>query len=104
MTGGYKFEPDAKCLIYDPEYDIIHKDMSEYQYSSMVLRDIMNSIVYNMTFTSEDQTQFDDKFLPTLDFKLKLVTKGIPRLQYEFFKKPVSSKLAILKTSALPET
>ena len=64
---------------------------------------IMNHFSHDMTFTVEHQCQYDDKFLPTLDFKIKLITKGTPKLLYRFYKKPVSSKLAILQTSAHPE-
>ena len=57
-----------------------------------------------MIFTSETQCEYPNKFLPTLDFQLQFSTKENPKLRYKFFSKPMSSKLAILQNSALPET
>ena len=70
----------------------------------MILKEIMNSIAYDMDFKTENQDEYDDGFMHTLDFKLRLeTTNKIPRLRYQFFKKSVSSPIGILKTSALPE-
>ena len=58
-----------------------------------------------MKFTTENQSEYDDNFLPTLDFKLKLEDVGDTKvIRYHFSKNPISSSLGILKTSALSET
>ena len=63
----------------------------------------MNSLFHDMQFTCEDQTDYEDDYLPTLDFKMKLDKGGIPTVRYRFYKKPISTQLGILKSSALPE-
>ena len=87
IKRGFKFEPDEELLIYDPAYEIKYENLSEYEYSSMVLCDIMNHINNDMIFTTETQCDFVDKMLPTLDFKLQLKNKCIPKLRYVFYKK-----------------
>ena len=69
----------------------------------MVLQDILDSITYDMKFTLEEQGDFGDNFLPTLDFKIQWDPRQTPIIRYKFFKKEVSTKLAILKTSALSD-
>ena len=104
IVRGYKYEPAVRQLIYDPAYEEKFKSMNDYQYSSVIMIDIMNSVSNDMKFTMEDQTQYSDKRLPTLDFTLKYSTKGIHKIQYTFYKKPMASKHAILKSSALSDT
>ena len=71
----------------------------------MILGQLINSITYDLKFTTENQSEYDDNFLPTLDFKLKLEDVGDTKVsRYQFYKKPISSSLGILKTSALSET
>ena len=64
----------------------------------------MNNISHDMNFTTDHQCKYDDRFLPTLDFKLKLVMKGIPKVVYRFFKKLTSNPLTILWRSPMPKT
>ena len=104
ITRGLRYHRDIQELVYDPAYELEHRNLNDYEYTSLVLQDIMNSIHYDMQFTVENQTQFEDGFLPTLDTKLKLIQGETPKLEYEFYKKPVSSKLTILKDSALSES
>ena len=42
----------------------------------MILGQLINSIMYDLKFTTENQSEYDDNFLPTLDFKLKLEDVG----------------------------
>ena len=77
----------------------------------------MNSIYRNIEVTTEIPENFRDDKLPVLDFKCwvdntkKVYTAGTGterpietrRILYTFFEKDMSSKFAIMKTSALPE-
>ena len=103
IVMGYKYEPEVKQLIYDLGYEVKHTALSDYSYTSMVMLDIMNDVVGDMCFTIENQCEYENKRLPTLDFSLKYITKGVHKVQYLFFKKPMASKLAIIQTSALAE-
>ena len=104
ITRGLRYHTEVKQLIYDPAYEQIHANLSGYDYSSMVLRDIMNDVSRDMTFASEHQCEYGSKYLPTLGFQLQYTVKGTPRLRYKFYSKPMSSKLGIIQTSALSET
>ena len=72
IPRGLKYTPEVKKFIYDPSYEEEHKALSNIEYTSLVLRELVNSICYDLTFTTENQKEYDDEFLPTLDFKVKL--------------------------------
>ena len=103
IERGLKFEPSEVLMIYDPQYEPDNKNKSEYEYSSMVLLDVMNSIHTDMQFTIETQCEFMNKYLPTLDFQMQLCHKGSTRVKYMFFKKSMSAKVGRIQTSALGE-
>ena len=66
----------------------------------------MNSLCSDMKFTFETQHDFQNDFLPTLDFQVRLFhdrETGCQQLEYMFFKNPMSSKHGILQTSALSD-
>ena len=100
---GCRYVPEVSELVYDPAYDKMHEHMGDYEYTGMVLKDVMNNVVGDMKFTVEDQTEYPDRRLPTLDFTLKYCSKGNQKILYQFYKKPMASKLAILQPSALAE-
>ena len=58
-------------------------------------------MVGDLTFTMEVMSDFPDSTIPTLDFSLWLETQeGVPKLSYRFFSKPMSSRYAVLESSA----
>ena len=64
----------------------------------------MNDMYVEIKFTTESQLYFDNSFIPTLDFQVKLIDNDkvhAGQLTYKFFKKPMASRLSILKLSAL---
>ena len=103
IKRGWRYVKEEGMLIYDPGFEEDDQGLSDYEYTSLVLREIMISISDDLTFTSESQGDFANNFLPTLNFQGQLCPKSLPWLQYKFFKKEMSSKLSILQTSALPE-
>ena len=72
-----------------------------------IVLDIMNDICTDIKFTAESQEDYNDEFIPTLDFQLKLhnvhdmTNAHAGLLTYKFYKKPIASKFAILFNSAL---
>ena len=105
ITRGLRYQHEAGVLIYDPTYEEMYSHLDEHEYTSKILLEIMNSFHHDMTFTCEHELQFDDGYLPTLDCKLRVnkPDNSHPNIEYLFYKKPVSSKLGIVQTSALPE-
>ena len=60
----------------------------------------MNFILDFLTFTKESPSDFDDRKLPTLDFKI-WIENG--RIWYQFFQKLMSNNVVIQERSALSE-
>ena len=53
-----------------------------------------------MPFTPEHQDMFEAEKLPTLDFEMQLICNtGETYIKYNFFKKPMSSEIAIVQSS-----
>ena len=53
-------------------------------------------------FTTEREAEFNDKFLPTLDFATKVEGNGY--IRYKFFSKPMSSNLLLMNGTALSKS
>ena len=64
------------------------------------LKKIMNTIYSNLQVEMEHTEMFEDKTLPTLDFRLLVQDNSV---LYLFFQKPVANKCVIHKQSALGE-
>ena len=54
-----------------------------------------------MKFTLENQGEFPDNFLPTLDFKLQWDPAIAKIIRYKFFKISISTKLLILTLTSM---
>ena len=77
-----------------------------------IVEDAMNSIYRNIQFVREIPEDFDDKKLPTLDFKMWLddaTSENTERddskknIKYTFFEKPMASPFSVMEKSALPD-
>ena len=63
-------------------------DKTDIEKTSEVMESIMNNVSSDLKFTTEDQSQFSDCYLPTLDFAMKLVHQDDSyKLTYKFFQK-----------------
>ena len=60
----------------------------------------MNSIFPNIKFTIENEEDFENKRLPTLDFDLWMDENF---LKYSFYEKPMKTPFCIMKSSAMSE-
>ena len=72
----------------DPTLAEDQKELTEYEVTSRVLLDMMNSIESDLKFTIENQTQYKDNSLPIPDFVLTLRHTPDTHIQYSFYKKP----------------
>ena len=80
IPKGYRNVKALGTLVYDPNYEERFESLSPNEYSSMIIKEIMNNQCHDLQFTTEDQYQFPNGYMPTLDFQLRLVTEGVPRI------------------------
>ena len=78
IVKEYKFEPDIEEMICDPAYEEKYGGISAYQYSSMILLQVMNNVASDMCFTMENQCEYPDKRLPT-GFQSQINFEGHPQ-------------------------
>ena len=62
----------TKRLIFDQEQYQKDEGKDDVQKTQEVLIKVMNSIYTDLTFTAENQTDYADDYLSTLDFKMRL--------------------------------
>ena len=60
---------------------------------------VFNSILSFLKFTTEGEEDFNNKYLPTLDFQTRVDASGL--IVYKFFEKPMASNLCIQNGTAL---
>ena len=82
-----------------------HKDkvnddqkVSPQKRTTLLINDILNSIVSYLKFTTEDCEDFDNHKLPTLDCELWVENH---KIMYNFYEKPQVSNRLLLKSTAL---
>ena len=61
--------------------------------------EVLNSIFSFLKFTTELQEDYDDRYMPTLDFKARL--KEDKKVTHQFFEKPTTSKYCVMAQSAM---
>ena len=114
---GVRWCKCCKKLAYMKEWEEedrkSNKDNTER--TANIIKDMMNSIMKNIQVTVETPNNFDDKTLPILDIRCWVEPlqeeeslhqdnqQPRQKLLYSFFSKPMSSKLCMMKTSAIPE-
>ena len=64
-----------------------------------IVRDLANNIFPFIKVTIDCPSMHESGFMPILDLQVRMVDK---KVQYKFYKKPISSKYVILAQSALP--
>ena len=67
ITRNLRNIPEVEEFIYDPKFDKDYAHLTSTEYTSMILGQLINSITHDLKFTTENQSEYDDNFLPTLD-------------------------------------
>ena len=104
IEKGMVWESGTKSLVFC--HDKYQEDelKTDTEKTQEVVKEIMNDIYQDLKFTTESQYDYENLFFPTLDFTMSLVQKPDKTfISYQFFKKPMSSKFTICKTSALSQ-
>ena len=91
------------------EEEDIQEGVTRERVTARELNKLMNQVSGDIEMTVEIEEDFMDKHIPTLDTKMcikyfKEEGVEVPQVVYSFFKKPTSSKLCMLETSAQPNT
>ena len=114
LKMGVKWCKSCKHLAYKEEWEEEDKKSKKdnTDRTAEVIKEMMNSIDRNIQVTVETPNNFEDKTLPILDIRCwveplpEMTTctiKPRQKLLYSFFSKPMSSKLCMMKRSAIPE-
>ena len=102
---GWTYDNAASKWKYSAELEAAERaNMSPEGKTREEIKNIMNSITRDLTFTTESQEQYPDELMPTLDSKIALETNeesGTQRITYTFFEKPNNSKYTTIENTAM---
>ena len=93
MKKGTLFDGEKLCWTEEAEEQKDAETTSE----DVTFREMgkaLNSISPNLKFTLERQSDFEDEWLPTLDFKIKRDTTN-NRFTHSFYEKPMNTKWVV---------
>jgi hypothetical protein len=76
-------------------------ELSSLEVTKRILAGTMSGLESYLDFTMETEDDFSDKWLPTLDTKLKVSTKNI--IMYQFFEKPTNPNTVLHQRTAMAE-
>ena len=122
---GWILDKGTWSLKYDPE--VAEKEeaegVSRSRKTAMIIREVMNNLTPDLSFTVELPEEFEDNKLPTLDLNLWISRKGpgeeeevaqyipaelapageegCPQLRYSFFEKSMANKRVTMANSAM---
>jgi hypothetical protein len=99
---GMRFDRESKMFVFsrDAKEEDDRKDETGNVRMARICKDAMNSVCEDLQFTTETPEDFAESKLPTLDFKLWLVS-GI--LMHTYFEKEMRTPFVIMKRSAMSE-
>ena len=106
LAPGMKFNEKDKKFQYNKEAELEDKTKRQEgetpnQRMARLCLPAMNSINSDLEFTVECADDYDDKMLPTLDFKLWQDKTG--KINHSYYQKPIKTPLIIMSRSAAPQ-
>ena len=93
LMKGYRWTESGWCITDDED------DRSPTQRTIEELNKSLNDTWSFLEFTTEGESDFNDNFLPTLDFATKVQDNGY--VKYKFYNKPMTSNLILENGTAL---
>jgi hypothetical protein len=97
VKPGWRWEEGA--LWYRKEWEKEDVLLSPTEKTRRVIHGSMVGVTKCLKFTAETSEDFDDGWLPTLDFKLRISATNI--IEYSFFEKPTASNRCLQEDTAL---
>ena len=102
IREGWRWQDGELCWTEEWQEEDRVSAKSGLERTCEILRQSMNAIFDFLRFTVESELDFQDRRLPTLDFKL-WVRQEDGLIMHTFYEKPTSSNQTIQKDTALPE-
>ena len=105
MKKGTFFDKDSKTIRESDELRAKHikENKTGEDITASVLLEALNSLSPHLKFTVEKQSDFDNGWLPTLDFEMKYCEERRTIL-YRYYQKPMRTKWQFLHSQPLTET
>ena len=97
VPPGSRFRDD-RVIIVEEEIEN-DRDVPADLRTARILNDVGNSVCPFISVTVNCASNHEDGFLPILDLKTRIINNEV---EYRFFKKPSSSRITIMASSALP--
>ena len=101
VREGWRWVEGELCWTKEWENEDLESGKSDLERTSELVRQSLNKIYPFLNFTIESAEDFEDRRLPTLDFKLWVSAGNI--VLYTFFEKPTSSNQMLHRNTALSE-
>ena len=98
VPPGVRFE-DEKLVLHE-KYINDDEKVDEDNRTMNVIQKVANSISENIEVTYDVPSNYDDGKIPILDVKAGLNPQN--KIEFQFYKKPMTNPLVTLKSSALP--
>ena len=97
IRPGWRWEEGG--LWYKKEWEIEDELLSPVERTKRVIQESMVGVTKCLKFTTETSEDFEDGWLPTLDFKLRVNSNNI--IEYSFYEKPTASNRCLQEDTAL---
>ena len=97
LRPGWRWEQDE--LWFSREWEQEDQLLSPIERTKRAVFGSMQGIVKCLAFTVETEEDFQDGWLPTLDFKLRVNSNNV--IEYAFFEKPMASNQCLQTDTAL---
>ena len=101
IKHGWRWHEGDICWREEWEQEDRISGKSDLERTCDILKESMNKVFSFLNFNIESALDFDDKRLPTLDFKIWVTTEN--QIMYTFFEKPTSSNQMLHRNTALLE-
>ena len=104
LEPGTRYDNTKDELVVEAEAVETDKNVPEDERNMKVLKDVADSVEPMIQTTIDYPSKHEDKKMPILDLKIWIDEheSGGREVQFEFYKKPFSSKYVMLATSAAP--
>ena len=103
ILPGYRYDKVLNKLVWSQKAEDADRDLQADQRTFKLLRQIADSIDSDIQFEEDTPSKHESGRLPCLDLQLWIEkdSEGVDQVQWEFYKKPMSSQLLVMERSAL---
>ena len=99
LKPGWRWMEGA--LKFSTKWEREDQELSSLEITRRVILGTLNMVEDFLSFTTETEEDFTDKWLPTLDMKLRV--SGSNMVLHSFYEKPTNSNVTIQRRTAMGE-